>query len=239
MSWQVRLIIGILLLAGLPAAALATVVDATAAEAAYMKGDFKTARAGFERAIDEFRVASKDSLDTDVYREAAYLYDRLADCCFTERDWDGLKLYSDGLLVVATSERNLSESRLAGALESGIAYASARFLSRQLDESVRLGSLIQLKRSLALALLDSQGTGKLGDGAIALYQQLAALWRQVLVLEGGTYSLEVNVLDGKVEEFDKVYTGLAALADVDALWKKYPPESRKDMGLKPPPPKKK
>jgi len=235
MRWQVRFWIAALLLAALPVAALATVVDAKAAEAAYMKGDFKAARAGFEQAIEQFRAASKDSLDTSVYREAAYLYDRLADCCFTERDWEGLKLYTDGLLVVAVSERNLNESRLAGALESGIAYASARFLAERLDESVRFGSLVQLKRSLALALLESGGTGKLGDGAIALYQQLAALWRQALVLDAGIYSLEVNILNGKVEDFDKVYTGLAALVDVEALWKKYPPESKKDVGLKPPP----
>jgi hypothetical protein len=204
-----------------PVAAAASVVDAGAAEQAFQRGDYKAARQGFETAIDQFRTAPKDSADYRVYREAAYLWDRLADCAFTQRDWDKLKLCADGLLMVSVAERNLCESQLAGALQSGIAYASARYLALRLDESVRLASMFQLKRSAALVLFDAKGKGSAGEGAIVQYQALSALWRDVLSTEDGAYVLDVNALNAKLSDFDSVYASLSKLADLEALWEKY------------------
>ncbi len=206
--------------------ARASVVDAGSAEAAYKKGDFKAARQQFEAVVEQFRDASKNSQDFKVYREAAYLYDRLADCCFTQRDWDGLKLYLDGLFVVTVSERNLAGSAMTGALESGISQASARFLAARLDEAVRFSTLIQLKRSIGLVLYDTKGKGAGGEGGIKQYQALAAAWRGVVGVEDGMYSINVNVLDTRLETFDKIYGEMSQLADLEALWKKYEPESK-------------
>jgi hypothetical protein len=206
--------------------ARAAVVDATAAEAAYKKGDFKAAQQLFASCVEQFRTASKNSQDFKVYREAAYLYDRLADCCFTQRDWDGLKLYLDGLFVVTVSERNLASTAMAGALESGISQASARFLAARLDEAVRFSTLIQLKRSIGLVLYDSKGKGAAGEGAIKQYQALAAAWRGVVGVENGMYSINVNVLDTRLDAFDKIYGEMSKLADLEVLWKKYEPESK-------------
>lgn len=204
----------------------ASVVDAGAAEAAYKNGDFKAARQQFAAVVEQFRDASKNSQDFKVYREAAYLYDRLADCCFTQRDWDGLKLYLDGLFVVTVSERNLAGAAMTGALESGISQASARFLAARLDEAVRFSTLIQLKRSIGLVLYDAQGKGQAGEGAIKQYQALAAAWRGVVGVEDGMYSINVNVLDTRLETFDKIYGEMSQLADLEALWKQYEPESK-------------
>jgi hypothetical protein len=209
------------------------VVDATAAEAAYQQGDFKAARRGFEAAMEAFRAASTDSQDYRVYREAAYLYDRLADCCFTQRDWDGLKLYVDGLLVLTVSERNLAQTALSGALESGISQVTARCLAVRLDEAVRFALLIQLKRSIALVLLDTQGRGAAGAGAIKQYQALAAAWRGVVGVADGAYTLNVNTLNARVAAFDKIYGETSKLADLEALWKKYAPEGRQEDKGKP------
>jgi len=213
-----------------PMAAAASVVDAGAAEQAFQRGDYKTARQGFETAIDQFRTAPKDSADYRVYREAAYLWDRLADCAFTQRDWDKLKLCADGLLMVSVAERNLCESQLAGALQSGIAYASARYLALRLDESVRLASMFQLKRSAALVLFDAKGKGSAGEGAIKQYQALSELWRDVLSTQDGAYVLDVDALNAKVTDFDGVYAKLSKLADLEALWNKYQPAGGEPSG---------
>jgi hypothetical protein len=223
--WQLTLIGAVVLLCSL-SLAQASVVDATSAEAAYAKGDFKAARQQFEAVTEQFRTASKNSQDYKVYREAAYLYDRLADCCFTQRDWDNLKLYLDGLFVVTVSERNLASSALTGALQSGISQASARYLAGRLDEAVRFSTLIQLKRSIGLVLYDTKGEGEAGKGAIKQFQALASAWRGVIGVENGMYSIDTNILDTRIEKFDQIYDDMSKLADLETLWKKYIPESK-------------
>lgn len=213
-----------------PGLARASVVDASAAEAAYRSGDYRQARALFEAAAADFRDASKDSSDYKMYREAAYLYDRLADCCFTQRDWSAMKTYLDGLLVVSISERNLCESQLSGAMESGIAYASARHLADRLDESVRLSTIFQLKRSLGLVLFDGQGAGEHGAQAIDLYQELSAVILGPLRLEDGNYVMDVELLEQRITRFDRVLEALGQLGDIEALWDKYPPAGGDDAG---------
>ena len=207
----------------LSANAVASVVDASAAEEAYGSGDYKTALALFEQAADDFREASTDSSEPDTYREATYIFDRLADCCFTQRDWSKLKFFLDGLLVVSISERNLCETRLSGALASGISRASAQHLTNELDEAVRLSTLFQLKRSLALVLYDTGGHGDLAAAAITQYQALAAAMLGVVYLEDGLYQLDVDKLEQKVGQFDAIFDSLEGLGDIDALWEKYPP----------------
>lgn len=228
-------IIGAMVLLGSFSLARASVVDATGAEAAYAKNDFKAARQQFEVAAEQFRKATKDSTDPKVYREAAYLYDRLADCCFTQRDWDGLKLYLDGLYVVTFSGQHLVSSTLTGALESGISQASARYLATQLDEAVRFTTLFQLKRSIGLVLYDAKGQGATAEGAIKQYQALAAASRGVIVVENGAYSIDTNLLDSRLAKFDQIYDAMSKLVDLEALWKKYVPEG-KTGGKTPPAP---
>ena len=113
--------------------------------------------------VTEFGAASKDSNDYRSYRELAYYYDRLADCCFTQRDWPALKLYLDGLLEVTQVEMNLVENQLTGALMSGVARSAASYLIDRADESTRLNLLAQLKRSIGLVLLDR--TARMGPAA--------------------------------------------------------------------------
>lgn len=211
------------MLALLAANASASVVNAGAAEEAYGSGDYQTALALFEQAADEFRNASTDSNEPETFREATYIFDRMADCCFTQRDWSKLKFFLDGLLVVSVSERNLCESRLSGALASGISRASAQHLTNQLDESVRLSTLFQLKRSLALVLYDTGGHGELAAEAITQYQALAAAMLGVVYLEDGIYQLDVAKLEQKVGQFDAIFDSLEGLGDIDDLWEKYPP----------------
>jgi hypothetical protein len=230
--WRLSMISAFLLLSSL-SLARASVVDATGAEAAYARSDFKAARQQFEAAAEQFRKAPKDSQDTKAYREAAYLYDRLADCCFTQRDWDGLKLYLDGLYVVSVSGQRLASSTLTGALESGISQATARYLAMQLDEAVRFSTLIQLKRSIGLVLYDAKGAGAVGEGAIKQFQALAAACRGVISVEDGRYGIDTNILDSRLEAFDQVYDAMSKLADLEALWKKYEPEGK--GGSKAPP----
>ena len=215
-----------LLLAAAPLCAHAGVVDASAAEAAYKAGDYERARELFSDAVAAFRTASKDSSDHLVYREAAYLYDRLADCSFVIRDWDALKEYCDGLLVVSLSERNLTEEQLGGALSSGIAAATARYLARRLDESVRINTIVQAKRSVALVLYDTRGEGEAGAEAIRQYQNMAAACVGVYEVEDGAYRLNVPVLEERLGQFDLIIEEVSKLADLDALWEKYPPESK-------------
>jgi hypothetical protein len=213
--------------------AYARVVDASKAEASFRKGDYKAAREQFAAVFEQFRTQpSKDSDDYRTYREAAYIFDRMADCCFTQRDWDGLKHYADGLLVVSVSERNLTEAQLRGSLYSGIARATADYLAERLDESVRFTTLIQLKRSIALALYESKGEGEMGQGAIREYQALAQAMNGVLDCDAGYIELNVPVLNQRVEQVDKIYHETQQLGDIAALWDKYPPASSKTNSLK-------
>ena len=205
------------------APAFAQTVDSTAAEAAYQSGDYTGARAQYEALIEQFRTQKKDSYDYLVYREAAFLYDRLADCCFTERDWEGLRLYTDGLLVVISSERNLAEAQLTGALTGGTAPATVKYLMERVEESVRIASIIQLKRSLALLLFDTNGEGELGELAIRNYQELAALMSKILVTSKGAYELDIAMLDANLGKFETVFAEVTSAADLEALWEKYPP----------------
>jgi hypothetical protein len=232
-----RLFAALLLTACWPWLAHASVVDASAAETAYQAGDYLKARELFADAVDDFRTASKDSADYMVYREAAYLYDRLADCAFVKRDWTGVKQYCDGLLVVCLSERNLTEEQLGGALASGIATATARYLSKRLDESVRINTIVQAKRSIALVLLDSDGKGSAGETAIAQYQLLALACKGVFELEQGAYTLNIPVLEERLPQFDAVLEKINALGDINELWEKYPPQGERegeDSAAKPP-----
>ena len=222
-----RIFLAALLVWMVPLGVQASVVDATDAEAAFQRGDYQAARMAFADAVERFRTASKDSSDYRVYREAAYLYDRLADCCFTQRDWESLKLYVDGLVVVSVSERNLLDSQFTGALVSGIAYATASYLGQRLDEAVRFSNLLLLKRSIGLMLLDAGGAGEQGETAIALYQRQAAALRGVMIVEDGGYALDVNALDRNLAAFEEIVDELGELGDVDALWVKYPPQGGK------------
>lgn len=208
-----------------PGLAGAAVVDAGAAESLYRAGNYREALDAFKALAAQFRDRQKDSSDYKVYREAAYLYDRLADCSFTIRDWEALKTNLDGLLVVGISERNLTQTQFAGALDSGVASATARYLAARVDEAVRLNSIFQLKRSAGLVLFESRGEGETGSVAILQYQQLAALCQAVLSLEQGVYSLDTNALDERIEQFDAVYEALDQAAGIEALWEKYPPQS--------------
>jgi len=216
------------LLCALPA--WASVVDATKAEAAYRVGDYKTALKLFREAADKFRDTSTDSEEPATYREAAYIYDRLADCCFTQRDWEGLKHYTDGLLVVSVSERNLCETRLQGALESGISRASAKHLADELDEAVQLSTIYQYKRSLALVLFETQGGGSRAERAIALFQQLAGASLGVIVERGGLYRLDEAALRRNEPQLGEVFDAIETLDDLDALWDRNPPGGKPISG---------
>jgi hypothetical protein len=222
----VLLVLPLLALLALPQLASATVVNASKAEASFKRGDFKAAREQFAALFEQFRTTpSKDSNDWHVYREAAYIFDRMEDCCFTQRDWEGLRHYADGLLVVTVSERNLTEAQLRGALYSGIAEATANYLAERLDESVRLTTVIQLKRSLALALYESKGEGPMGEGAIKQYQTLAQTLNGVLDADKGYYEMNIPVLTQRLDKLDQIYHDVSALGDINALWDKYPPAS--------------
>jgi hypothetical protein len=211
----------------IPLAAQATVVDASRAEELYQSGDFKAAREEFTRVVSEFGAASKDSDDYRSYRELAYYYDRLADCCFTQRDWPALKLYLDGLLEVTQVELNMVESQLTGALASGVARSTASYLIDRADESTRLNLLAQLKRSIGLILLDSNGEGGAGRGAIHQYQLMAAALVGVLESDAGYLQLNIARLEQEISKFDEIHTELRQLADLAKLWEMYPLHSAK------------
>ena len=214
------------LLCLVPAVAAATVVDCGRAEELYQSGKYPEARDEFTRLLEDFATASKDSNDYRNYRELAYIYDRLADCCFTQRDWPMLKLYMDGMLEVTYAEQNLVESQLSGAIASGVARATASYLYDRVDESVRITSITPLKRSLALLLLDSEGQGTVGEGAIHEYQRLAAAMVNVLEVDEGYYELNIPRLEQRIDEFSEIHAGIEALGDLEALWNKYPPPTR-------------
>lgn len=218
----ITVVLGISVWALAAGAWAATVVDATGAEALYQAGDFKGARAAFLIALDEFGAASKDSSDYRSYRELGYLYDRLADCCFTQRDFKGLKLYLDGLLEVSQSELNLVEGQLSGALMSGIAQATARYLSDRVDDAVRLSSIARIKRSIGLILLDTGGEGRVGEEAIHQYQLLAQASDGVIETDRGLLELNVGRLEQKLDKFEGVQLAVEGLVDLEELWLKYP-----------------
>ncbi len=223
----------LILLMGLCQVALASAVDARKAETTYQRGEYAEARAMFEALAEEFRNTNTDASDITVYREAIYLYDRLADCAFTQKDWPALKRYLDGMLVVSHSERSMSEAALSGALASGIAYASAGFLSDQLDESVRISSIVQLKRSLVLVLLDTGGAGADGSLAIEQYQLLAAALRSVVDIADGYYALDRRQLEEHYEDFDAIFARLDEIGNIEELWEKYPPAGREKDPVEP------
>ena len=216
------IVLGISVWASATGASAATVVDASGAEALYSAGDFKGARAAFLEALDEFGAASKDSSDYRSYRELAYLYDRLADCCFTQRDFAALKLYLDGMLEVSQSELNLVEGQLSGALMSGIAQATARYLSDRVDDAVRLNSIARIKRSIGLILLDSGGEGRVGEEGIHQYQLLAQASAGVIETDEGLLQLNVGRLEQKLDKFEAVQLAVEELVDLEELWLKYP-----------------
>lgn len=219
---MLRLTLIALILWLIPLLAQATVVDASHAEELYQSGDFKGAREEFARVVAEFGAASKDSNDYRSYRELAYYYDRLADCCFTQRDWPALRLYLDGLLEVTQVELNLVENQLTGALASGVARSAASYLIDRADESTRLNLLAQLKRSIGLVLLDSNGEGGAGRGAIHQYQLMAAALVGVIESDEGYLELNIARLEQDISKFDEIHTELRTLADLASLWEKYP-----------------
>lgn len=225
-----RLVILTLLLWLLPLLAQATVVDASRAEELYQSGDFKAARDEFTRVVAEFGAASKDSNDYKSYRELAYYYDRLADCCFTQRDWPALKMYLDGELEVTQVEVNLVQSQLTGALASGVARSAASYLVDRVDESTRLNLLAQLKRSIGLVLLDNNAEGPGGRAAIHQYQLMAAALVDVLEVNEGYLQLNIPRLEQSIDQFDAIHQELQKLADLAKLWEKYPIQRAKSAG---------
>jgi hypothetical protein len=225
-----RLVILTLLLWLLPPLAHATVIDASRAEELYKSGDFKAAREEFSRVVAEFGSASKDSNDYRSYRELAYYYDRLADCCFTQRDWPALKMYLDGELEVTQVEVNLVQSQLTGALASGVARSAASYLVDRVDESTRLNLLAQLKRSIGLVLLDNNAEGPGGRSAIHQYQLMAAALVDVLEVDEGYLQVNIPRLEESVDKFDAIHQELRQLADLAKLWEKYPIQDARSSG---------
>ena len=204
----------------------AAVVDSSHAEQLYQSGNYQEAYREFLDLLTEFSETSKDSKDYRSYRELAYIYDRLADCSFTERDWPSLKLYMDGMLEVTTVEANLVENQLSGAIAAGVAQATASYLYERVDESVRITSIVPLKRSLALYLLDSNGKGHIGETAIREYQRMAALMVGVMEVDEGYYTINIAKLEQKVDDFSAIHTRIEDLGDIEKLWEKYPVPSR-------------
>lgn len=222
--WQLASIGAVVLLSTL-SLARASLVDAAAAEAAYAKGDYSAARQLFEAATEQYRAASKNSQDYKAYREAAYLLDRLADCCFKQGDWEELKLNLDALYVVAVSEFNLLDSLLKGAQKSGSSKAEERELNKIKKEAQRYSTLTQLKRSIGLVLFDTKGEGAAGAGAIRQYEELMATTRPVIGVKEGIYTIDTVKLNMRVEKIMQIYDELHQLANLDALWDRYPLDS--------------
>src|SRR5438046_2978820 len=106
-------------------------------------------------------------------------------------------------------------------------YSPGDSVAQRRDEGVRFTTLIQLKRSIALALYDSSGQGKMGEGAIKQFQALAQALNGVLDCDQGYIELNVAVLNQRLDAVDKVYKDVQALGDMAALWQKYPPASSK------------
>jgi hypothetical protein len=205
-------------------AAAAPVVDATASESSFQKNDFKTARSGFDGALKTFLdKAPRDGTEHKVYAEAEYLLDRLADCSFTQRDWDRLKHYMDSQWRMVNQDITVCEQQFKGTVNSaGATRATAQYVADRLDESMRLRQIFQLKRSLALMLIDSGGSGPKADKAIRLYQKLALLMRQVLSVEEGSFHLDISKLNDHISEFESINAELPE-KEMKPLWDKYKP----------------
>jgi len=218
------------------AAYAAPVVDASAAEAAFQKNDFKTARTGFDDALKTFlEKAPRDGTEHKVYAEAEYLLDRLADCSFTQRDWDRLKHYEDSQWRMVNQDITVCDQQLMGTMKSaGATRATAQFVADRLDEASRLRQIFQLKRSLALLLVDSGGSGPRAEKAIRLYQKLALLMRQVLSVEDGEFKLDIKKLNDHIAEFEAINNELPE-AEMQPLWDKYkpPPPDKPTSSAKP------
>jgi hypothetical protein len=230
--WQLASI-GVVVLLSSFSLARASLVDASTAEAAYAKGDYSSARQLFETAAEQYRALSKNSQDFKAYREAAYLLDRLADCCFMQRDWEELKLNLDALYVVAVSEFNLMDSLSKSAQQSGMSQTDGRDLEKIRKEAQRYSTLIQLKRSIGLVLFDTKGEGAAGAGAIKQYQELVTTLRTVIGVENGIYSIDSNQLDLRLEKIMQIYDAMHQLVDLEALWDRYPLKSTNNNNAPP------
>jgi hypothetical protein len=210
----------------------APVVDASKSESAFQKNDFKTARTGFDGALHSFlEKAPRDGTDHKVYAEAEYLLDRLADCSFTQRDWDRLKHYMDSQWRMVNQDITVCQQQFGGTVSSyGATHAVAQYVADRLDESMRLRQIFQLKRSLSLMLIDSGGSGPKAEKAIRLYQKLALLMREVLSVEDGTFKLDIRKLNDHIDEFEAINNELPE-TEMQPLWDKYKPApAEKDAG---------
>lgn len=225
-SWTIIYAVGFaILLAG---SAGATVVDTTRAEELFQSGDYAAAHDEFTTRLEEFRKRQADSEDYRSYRELAYIYDRLMDCSFTHRDWQGVFDNANGLLVVSDAELNLVEGQLSGALFSGVAPAALRYLYDRVDEAVRLNSAYQLKRSIALVLYDTGGQGETGEVAIKQYQAMAKSQQRFLSAPSGYYEANIARLEEEIDNLSAIDAALNEVADLPTLWEQYPPGKKRD-----------
>ena len=213
----------------------APVVDASGSESAFLKGNYKDARTGFDGALKAFLAkAPRDGTQHKIYAEAEYLLDRLADCSFTQRDWDRLKHYEDSEWRMVNQDISVCREQLDGTVRSdGATRAVAQFVADRLDESMRLRQIFQLKRSLALMLVDSGGQGGRAEKAIRLYQQLALLMRKVISVEDGAFRLDTGKLSDHIDEFESINSELPE-TEMKPLWDKYKPAEEKSSSVKPP-----
>jgi hypothetical protein len=207
-------------------ATAAPIVNAAAAESAFQQGDYKAARSGFDSSLEQFLAkAPRDGTEHLVYREAEYLLDRLADCSFTQRDWPRLKQYMDSQWRMVNQDITVCEQQLIGTVQSeGAVHSVAQYVATQLDEAMRLRQIFQLKRSLALLLVDSNGSGPRAEKAIRLYQQLALALRKVVSVEDGALKMDLRKLsEAQIAEFEAINAELPE-REMRPLWEKYKPE---------------
>jgi len=227
----------LVLLLLLQTAYAAPIVDASAAEAAFQKGDYKAAREGFDAALQQFLArAPRDATDHKVYAQAEYILDRLSDCSFTQRDWPRLKQYMDSQWRMVNQDIDVCNEQFRGAMNSPNqpVRSVAQFIANQMDEASRLRQIFQLKRSLALLLLDSNGTGPRADKAIHLYQQLALAMRKVISVEDGGLRMDIRKLtEEHIGEFEDINAQLPE-SEMQPLWDKYKPAPKADSSSKPP-----
>jgi hypothetical protein len=220
------ILLAVLAVLVLPTLALAKpVVDASSAEAAFSKGNYKDARSGFDTALSQFlSKAPRDGMEHKVYNEAEYLLDRLADCSFTQRDWPRLRQYMDSQWRIVNQDISACEEQFNGTLRSNNPpRATAQFVANQLDEAMRLRQIFQLKRSLALMLVDSKGSGPKADKAIRLYQQLALAMRKVVGVQDGGLRMDLRKLSEEhIAEFEAINAELPE-SEMRPLWDKYAP----------------
>jgi hypothetical protein len=222
---RILLTVGALLLGTHCAAYAAPIVNAGSAESAFQMGDYKAARAGFDSALQQFLAAApREGADHQVYAEAEYLLDRLADCSFTQRDWPRLKQYMDSQWRMVNQDITVCESQLGGVVHSeGTMHSAAQFYADQLDEAMRLRQIFQLKRSLALLLIDSEGKGPRAERAIRLYQQLALAMRKIVSVVDGRLKMDLRKLtEAQIAEFEAINAELPE-REMQLLWEKYRP----------------